>query len=98
MKYASEIGFDRIEIYTGPFANYLADEDLTNFEICKNEIVDCINAAYELNLGINAGHDLNLDNLPHLIDCGSVDEVSICLLYTSPSPRDATLSRMPSSA
>ena len=25
-------------------------------------------------------------------------EVSACLLYTSPSPRDATLSRMPSSA
>ena len=25
-------------------------------------------------------------------------EVYICLLYTSPSPRDATLSRMPSSA
>ena len=27
-----------------------------------------------------------------------IDEVHICLLYTSPSPRDATLSRMPSSA
>ena len=27
-----------------------------------------------------------------------VDLVSACLLYTSPSPRDATLSRMPSSA
>ena len=27
-----------------------------------------------------------------------VDLVRICLLYTSPSPRDATLSRMPSSA
>ena len=26
------------------------------------------------------------------------DVLSICLLYTSPSPRDATLSRMPSSA
>jgi len=26
------------------------------------------------------------------------DGVDICLLYTSPSPRDATLSRMPSSA
>ena len=25
-------------------------------------------------------------------------EVKACLLYTSPSPRDATLSRMPSSA
>ena len=28
----------------------------------------------------------------------SVAQVSHCLLYTSPSPRDATLSRMPSSA
>ena len=27
-----------------------------------------------------------------------VDDLSLCLLYTSPSPRDATLSRMPSSA
>ena len=26
------------------------------------------------------------------------DKLDICLLYTSPSPRDATLSRMPSSA
>ena len=29
---------------------------------------------------------------------GYRDGVRICLLYTSPSPRDATLSRMPSSA
>ena len=28
----------------------------------------------------------------------SHDEYKACLLYTSPSPRDATLSRMPSSA
>ena len=28
----------------------------------------------------------------------SGDAIYICLLYTSPSPRDATLSRMPSSA
>ena len=28
----------------------------------------------------------------------SMDDLDICLLYTSPSPRDATLSRMPSSA
>ena len=27
-----------------------------------------------------------------------IDDLSTCLLYTSPSPRDATLSRMPSSA
>ena len=28
----------------------------------------------------------------------STEEVSICLLYTSPRPRDATLARLPSSA
>ena len=32
---------------------------------------------------------------PHLAFAGHTD---VCLLYTSPSPRDATLSRMPSSA
>ena len=31
-------------------------------------------------------------------DDGSIRPVDVCLLYTSPSPRDATLSRMPSSA
>ena len=32
------------------------------------------------------------------ITCDVADENEVCLLYTSPSPRDATLSRMPSSA
>ena len=32
------------------------------------------------------------------VDEGSVSQALSCLLYTSPSPRDATLSRMPSSA
>ena len=31
-------------------------------------------------------------------DAPSMHTLYICLLYTSPSPRDATLSRMPSSA
>ena len=31
-------------------------------------------------------------------DSDLIDRVDACLLYTSPSPRDATLSRMPSSA
>ena len=33
-----------------------------------------------------------------LVDTSSGDAGDACLLYTSPSPRDATLSRMPSSA
>ena len=32
------------------------------------------------------------------VDYDDDDDGDICLLYTSPSPRDATLSRMPSSA
>ena len=36
--------------------------------------------------------------LHYFIDADSWDEYYPCLLYTSPSPRDATLSRMPSSA
>ena len=36
----------------------------------------------------------------NLMRCGKLNaaQLLICLLYTSPSPRDATLSRMPSSA
>ena len=77
VEYAAGIGFDRVEIYTGPFANFLADEDFTNFDLCKSEIAECIATANKSMIGINAGHDLNLDNLPHLIKCGRVDEVSI---------------------
>ena len=53
------------------------DSDLVNFQLCKNQISECIQKGNQSNLGINAGHDLNLDNLPHLIECGGVDEVSI---------------------
>ena len=35
---------------------------------------------------------------PFLKPCQHCQHTSTCLLYTSPSPRDATLSRMPSSA
>ena len=55
----------------------LKDEDFVSFNTSKDKIAKCINKARSLNLGINAGHDLNLNNLPHLIECGEVDEVSI---------------------
>ena len=46
-------------------------------------------------------HDIQLSWRPYMLD-PSVPESGLeykdCLLYTSPSPRDATLSRMPSSA
>ena len=41
---------------------------------------------------------LNTRKYRNPVIVSSVDGVGTCLLYTSPSPRDATLSRMPSSA
>ena len=41
---------------------------------------------------------LALQHKPKLIIAGGSAYSRVCLLYTSPSPRDATLSRMPSSA
>ena len=38
------------------------------------------------------------ENLPTKVSATTVGADGTCLLYTSPSPRDATLSRMPSSA
>ena len=45
---------------------------------------------YNANGQIVAQQEINL--------ISGLNEIRICLLYTSPSPRDATLSRMPSSA
>ena len=45
--------------------------------------------------------DINIDNVADIAIAAKFrnnGQVCICLLYTSPSPRDATLSRMPSSA
>ena len=45
--------------------------------------------------------DVKIEGISHeysTIEGIREDVIDICLLYTSPSPRDATLSRMPSSA
>ena len=44
------------------------------------------------------GLDTKTGNLPEELSGGEQQRVSICLLYTSPSPRDISGSRMPSSA
>lgn len=71
---AAEIGTDRIELYT----EYYASNYKRNREQAISEYKTAAALAHDLGLGINAGHDLNLENLdffhqqiPHL------DEVSI---------------------
>lgn len=58
---AKETGTDRIELYTGPYAeNYFKDKE----EAIK-EYVEAAELADKLSIGVNAGHDLNLDNLKY---------------------------------
>lgn len=52
---------DRIEFYTGPYA----DNFNANKEKAIAPFIKAANLANELGLGINAGHDLNLANLTY---------------------------------
>ena len=56
---AVETGTDRIELYTGPYAEKFRSDN----EGAARSFVNAANLANELNLGVNAGHDLNLENL-----------------------------------
>lgn len=62
---SKEIRTDRIELYTEPYAvNYMLDRA----EAIK-DFVEAANKANKLGIGINAGHDLNLENLHYLKEC-----------------------------
>jgi pyridoxine 5-phosphate synthase len=69
---AKEVGSDRIEFYTGHYAK----------DFNKSNIIEKYKLAAkkcnELDIGINAGHDLNLQNLKFFkSNIGSLEEVSI---------------------
>lgn len=71
---AKAVGTDRIELYTGPYAE--------KYEAHRDEAIAphirAATLANELSLGINAGHDLNLDNLRFYKDrIENLAEVSI---------------------
>lgn len=71
---AAKIGTDRIELYTEPYAaNYAKDR-----EKAVGPFVLAAKTAQQVGLGINAGHDLSLENLKYLKDkIPFMDEVSI---------------------
>ena len=58
---AATAGADRIELYTGPYAHAFAGGQAGPM---LRRYADAAVAAAEAGLGVNAGHDLNLDNLP----------------------------------
>jgi len=59
---AARIGADRIELYTEPYAR----EFLVSREVAVKPYVESAKLAHSLGLGINAGHDLDLNNLAFL--------------------------------
>ena len=61
IEYAAKTGVDRIELYTGPYAEHFA----INKEEAIASYVAAATLAHELGLGINAGHDLSLENLAY---------------------------------
>ena len=76
---ARECGADRIELYTGPYAGLVERHGLDHPETraCRQSYFDAVRYAVKLGLGVNAGHDLNLDNLAAFIAIGDIAEVSI---------------------
>lgn len=59
IEYAAKSGVDRIELYTGPFAENYGNDP----QKAIAEYVAAAKLASELGMEINAGHDLSLDNL-----------------------------------
>ena len=60
---AAKLGVDRVELYTEPYAAAFKSGDSDAVE----PYAEAAQAAAEVGLGVNAGHDLNLDNLPTLV-------------------------------
>ena len=74
IEHAALSGADRVELYTEPYAtNYSKDRAKA-----VAPFVEAAKLARDLGLGLNAGHDLNLDNLAYFHEMIPwVDEVSI---------------------
>jgi pyridoxine 5-phosphate synthase len=67
-------GTDRIELYTGPYADHYK----TDKHAAIAPYIDAAKVAHEIGLGINAGHDLSLENLKFFKESlVHLDEVSI---------------------
>lgn len=68
-------GAERIELYTEPYATAYRERD--NLESVWQQFAAAANKAQSLGLGVNAGHDLNLDNLAKFCTIPDILEVSI---------------------
>jgi pyridoxine 5-phosphate synthase len=76
IRWAKSVGADRIELYTEPYARAFErgpDAARESFDV----YAAAARLAHSIGLGINAGHDLDLDNLVLFRSLPHLDEVSI---------------------
>lgn len=74
MSLAKKIGADRVELYTEPYATAFRENQV---ESVFQQYVLAAQAAQAVGLGVNAGHDLNLQNLEKFCSIPQILEVSI---------------------
>ncbi|MCB1855247.1 MAG: pyridoxine 5'-phosphate synthase [Halieaceae bacterium] len=75
IRLAAQVGADRVELYTESYARAFSSG--TDLETVFGQFVRAAEAAAEAGLGLNAGHDLDLHNLPRFATVPGLLEVSI---------------------
>ncbi|MEO8259288.1 MAG: pyridoxine 5'-phosphate synthase [Acidobacteriota bacterium] len=76
VRWAASVGADRVELYTEPYARAFEagpESAIRSFE----QFAAAARLAQSLGLGVNAGHDLDLENLVIFRNLPHLDEVSI---------------------
>jgi pyridoxine 5-phosphate synthase len=76
VRWAASIGADRVELYTEPYARAFEAGEAYGRESWE-VYASAAGVAASAGLGVNAGHDLDLDNLPLFSKLPHLDEVSI---------------------
>ena len=76
IRWAASAGADRIELYTEPFARAF-ERGAAAADASFARYADAARLAHAVGLGVNAGHDLDLDNLARFRALPHLDEVSI---------------------
>jgi pyridoxine 5-phosphate synthase len=75
IRLAAQTGADRIELYTESYANACRRQE--NVDAVLKQFVEAAEVAAQEGLGLNAGHDLDLNNLPRFTSVPGLLEVSI---------------------
>lgn len=76
VQWAAKLGADRVELYTEPFARAFEEGEAAGRRSFETYAA-AARLAHDLGLGVNAGHDLDLDNLVLFRTLPYLDEVSI---------------------